>query len=93
MVNLSECIIVTPDGTHYSIQPSKAQQILQAISGLTGETLGLRLRELRDERELSQREVARRAAMTHAQLNRIEMGKINQPHRSILGAIVRAICE
>lgn len=52
--------------------------------------VGIRLRRLRLERGLSQRELARRAGMTNANLSMIEQGRVS-PSVMTLGKILNAI--
>ena len=52
--------------------------------------VGTRLRELRTERGLSQRELARRAEMTNANLSMIEQGRVS-PSIQTLEKILRAV--
>lgn len=57
---------------------------------LTRYHVGTRLRELRIERGLSQRELARRADMTNANLSMIEQGRVS-PSIQTLEKILRAV--
>lgn len=51
----------------------------------------VRLRELRDARGWSQRELARRANITHATVNRIENGKVKSLDLEVLEKLAAAL--
>ena len=53
--------------------------------------IGKRIRELREERGLSQREVARRAGLTPSGVGFIELGQTQQPSAKTVVAIARAL--
>lgn len=57
------------------------------------ETLGSRLRQLRDEKGLGLREAATRAGITHGYLSQIESDKIKEPAPQILQKLAEAYDE
>lgn len=67
---------------------SERQQLL--ASGVVSESLGRKLMRLRQDRGLSQRELARRAEMTNSTLSMIEQGKVS-PSVASLERILSAI--
>ncbi|MDO6421720.1 helix-turn-helix domain-containing protein [Saccharophagus degradans] len=69
-------------------QLSERQQLL--TSGAVAESLGRKLMRLRQDRGLSQRELARRAEMTNSTLSMIEQGKVS-PSVASLERILSAI--
>jgi transcriptional regulator with XRE-family HTH domain len=53
--------------------------------------IGIRIRELRESRGLTQSEVASRAGVTPSAINSIESGRTKEPSASTVAAIARAI--
>ena len=51
----------------------------------------VRLKELRESRGWSQRELARRADITHATVNRIENGKVASLDLTVLEKLAKAL--
>ena len=56
----------------------------------TMKTLGARIRELRDEKDLSTRELARKAQISIAFMSDIELGR-RQPSEKVLAAIAKPL--
>lgn len=56
-----------------------------------GMTLGQRLKTLREQRQLSQVELARKAHLTQPALSRIEVGGVKQPRLAVLQRLAEAL--
>jgi transcriptional regulator with XRE-family HTH domain len=56
----------------------------------TMKTLGARIRELRDEKDLSTRELAKKAQISIAMMSDIELGR-RQPSEKVLAAIAKPL--
>ena len=56
-----------------------------------GMSLGQRLKTLREQRELSQVELARKAHLTQPALSRIEVGGVTQPRLAVLQRLAAAL--
>lgn len=60
-------------------------------SMMATETVGDRVRRIRKDRGLSQAEVARRAGMNAASLNRIEKGSVKDPQPRTIRDLAQAL--
>lgn len=56
-----------------------------------GMSLGQRLKTLREQRQLSQVELARKAHLTQPALSRIEVGGVKQPRLAVLKRLAEAL--
>ena len=56
-----------------------------------GMSLGQRLKTLREQRQLSQVELARKAHLTQPALSRIEVGGVKQPRLAVLERLAKAL--
>lgn len=86
------CKIIDQNGVEYLVVRGKLDA--NPLSGLSGTALAAVVKKLREERKISQRALAKKVGITHAHLNRIEMGKVEKPHQYIitmLGELLTAL--
>lgn len=89
MSNLNGCIIVGPDGTEYQLAAARLSVV--CLKGLKGKDLGDKISSIRKKQQISQRKFASKVGITHAQLNKIENGKVEKPHSYVILAIEREL--
>jgi ribosome-binding protein aMBF1 (putative translation factor) len=88
MASLNGFYVVAPDGSRFALTPvSQPVTHREDLTKLTGKALGVRIRDLRTAKRLSQRQLAAKTGLTHAAVNRIEKGKTKNPHRTSVETI------
>ena len=58
---------------------------------VVNETTGDKLRRIRDDLSLSQRELADEAGVSPATINKIETGQVDRPHPSTMRKLAKAL--